>query len=94
MGNMFGMNSTSDDEQEARLITLERRVLELEQKVFLGHIPEVMWSPYGKRFEPDPPPPPPPSTVSSNPMLITPLQNPDSCAPFYSESPLSISWSQ
>ena len=92
MGAVFGMNSTSDDEQDARLVTLERRVLELEQKVFLAHIPEVRRSPYGKRFDCDPPPPPP--NVSSNPMMIVPpLQNPNSSASF-PDPPPSMSWSR
>ena len=91
MGNIFGMNSIRDDEQSARFAILERRVLELEQKVFLGHIPEVRRSTYGKRLDCDPPPPPP--NVSSNPMMIVPpLQNPNSSASF--PDPPSMSWSR
>ena len=92
MGTVFGMTSTSNDEQDARLITLERRVLELEQKVFLAHTPEIKRSPYGKRFDPDYRPPP--SSVSSNPMMIVPpLQNPNSIASF-PDHPPSMSWSR
>jgi hypothetical protein len=92
MGNMFGMNSTRDDEQDARLVTLERRVLELEQKVFLEYTSEFRRSPYGKRFEPDYHPPPP--NVCSNPMIIVPpLQNPNSSVSFPDPTP-SMSWSR
>ena len=87
---MFGMNSIRDDEQDARLVTLERRVLELEQKFFLPHIPEVRRSTYGKRFDPDYLPPPP--NVSSNPMIIVPpLQHPNSSVSFPDPTP-SMSW--
>ena len=91
MGNIFGMYSSSDDEHAVRFTNLERRVLELEQKVFLGHIPELGRTNYRKRLECDPPPPPP--NVSSNPMMIVPpLQNPNASASF--PDPPSMSWSR
>lgn len=92
MGNVFGMNSSSDDEYDVRFTNIERRVLELEQKVFLGHVPELGRMDYRKRFECNPPPPPP--NMASNPMLITPLQNPNLSASFQPDPPLTMSWSR
>lgn len=93
MGNVFGMSPPSDIEQDVRIANIERRVLELEEKVFLGRPVENNRT--VKQFGYDPP-----VTMYSNPMITSISNAPNSSAPLFTKPknlpgpPDSMSWSR
>jgi hypothetical protein len=93
MGSVFGLHSSYDaEQQEDRFARLERRVLELEQNVFLNMGVRTRNMMFGNHLVPDHP-----ITYNNNP-LNTPLTDSNAIAPLGSGSlisgtPPQMSWS-
>lgn len=91
MGNICG--SEEDVEVTGRLEALERRVLELEQKVFLPTKNDPRDVNFRKKYqEPDPE-----FVYRSNPIICPPTNSkPNASAPLYSkpEAAAAMSWSR
>lgn len=89
MGNICG--AEEDVEVTGRLEALERRVLELEQKVFLPTTNDPRDVNFRKKYQE----PNPEFVYRSNPIICPPTNSkPNASAPLYSKPEAAMSWSR